>query len=505
MDEPIDFCSRSHSTVLSLTILLVVAAFVHVPFYFGHYYGEQDAARLVSDALVWQKAGIRSEAISEYRYYSSPAYIWLSMQAVSLSEVTAKYPAYYLNMLNLLVAIIIVVPLFFFFRRLSDHRSAFLATFLLLFVPAFWQSGLYGFPHLLSLLFLVCALLIYDMHLTDNSITLSNMTMTGMLILISVLLKADIFLGAIVVVLLPIYRKRVSRQNILWALGLLLVPVFVAFLVSKVLMSGNLPPTEYMMQWSTQYNVSISRLFSLRTIGGITMSMGLLSIPVFIMSLVWMLRRNRFSTAVVLAIWFAIPLAFWASRVGDSSRHHLQSSLPLALGIGIVFASLTWKPIVRYSALALLILLNYFAFPASSSTLAASGNLAGSAYLIKNRVSDYHRVAEQYAQIDSEKKVVFGTITNPYVDAEILYRAATVDTVRRYRLFGYDTIEIHYVMNDKKYISSSVRIQEPEVPAAIALFSNDGYGVFSMEFDREGKEACKYDTLVRLDQPIVRQ
>jgi hypothetical protein len=57
--------------------LMLFALAVHLPAQMGDLYGEQDLARLVNSALLWTRAGLRTEALSEYQFYTSPAYIWL--------------------------------------------------------------------------------------------------------------------------------------------------------------------------------------------------------------------------------------------------------------------------------------------------------------------------------------------------------------------------------------------------------------------------------------------
>jgi YD repeat-containing protein len=483
--------------VLTIAGLIGFAVMIHAPFHFGSSYGEQDTARLVNDALVWLKTGLRTESLAEYRYYVCPGYIWLSKQVVSLSQLTSVHPAFYLNTLNLLAVILIVIPTFLFFKRLVGHESAFLGTIVLSLIPTFWQSGLYGFPHLLSMLFMVCALLLYDRHLTSETMKAAPLLLIGLLLSIALLLKADTILTGVAMFGLVLYRKRLSRRNVLVAVGLLLLPLILSFAVSKLLLASS--PAEYMSQWNKQYNASLWKVFSIRALGGVVMSMGLLSIPVFFVSLVFLLRKKRFSLALLLAVWFLTPLAFWVSRIADSSRHHLQASLPLALGVGVLLGSVKWKPSLRYMALIALLLVNYFSFPASSSTLATSGNLARSSYLIKERVSQYHRVAEQYAEIDAEKKVILGTITNPYVDNEILRRAPTVESVKRYTPLGYDAIEIHYSSNGKQYLSSSVRARPEEVPTIITLYQNAGYQVYSMEYDAYGNQKAIFNNLGQLN------
>jgi hypothetical protein len=481
-----DSNNDNKSTLLTIGILLGFAAIIHIPFHFGSLYGEQDTARLVNDALIWMKTGLRTEGLSEYRFYICPGYIWLSKQAVHISQATSVHPAFYLNTLNLLVIILIVAPIFLLFKRLVGHESAFLGTILLSVIPTFWQSGLYGFPHLLSLFFMIFALLFYDRHLTDQTIKVTDLLLIELMLIISILLKADIYLSAVAFLGLIIYRGRFSRRYLLITAALLILPVIISAVISKSLLASSPNTVEYMAQWTTQYNISLRKLFSISAIGGVVMSMGFLSGPVFVASLLFLIYKKQYSLVLLLTLWTAVPLAFWVSRTGDSSRHHLQASLPVALGIGALLGSMAWKASWRYAALIALILANYFCFRPTSSTIATSGNLAGSSHLIRERISYYHRVAERYADVDANKKVILGTFTNPYIDNEVLYRAQTVESVRRYKPFGYDAIEIHYTSNGKQYVSSSVRLRPEEVVAATSLYQNAGYKVYSMEYDALG-------------------
>src|SRR5690349_13895040 len=51
--------------------LMLFALAVHLPARLGDLYGEPDAARLVNSALLWKRAGLRMEALSQYLYYTS--------------------------------------------------------------------------------------------------------------------------------------------------------------------------------------------------------------------------------------------------------------------------------------------------------------------------------------------------------------------------------------------------------------------------------------------------
>src|SRR5919107_1781396 len=69
---------------LIIVLLLLFAAVVHAPVPYGNLYGEQDSARLTIDALLWEKTGIRSVSLSEYRYFTSSGYIFFIKQMMGV-------------------------------------------------------------------------------------------------------------------------------------------------------------------------------------------------------------------------------------------------------------------------------------------------------------------------------------------------------------------------------------------------------------------------------------
>jgi Dolichyl-phosphate-mannose-protein mannosyltransferase len=464
--------------------LIGLAVAIHAPFHFGSHYGEQDAARLVNDALIWLKTGVRTVSLSEYRFYISPGYIWLAKQAVSLAKVTSVHPALYLNTINMCVAVLVVVPLFFLFRGLVGLESGVLSITFLSLIPTFWQSGLYGFPHLPALLFMVCALWAYDLYLTNQEEQrIRNLILMGLLLTISILLKADIYLSTVACLGLLIYRHRFSRKDLLLLGGVLSLPVILSGVLSQSLLANSPSTITYLTQWNSQYDLAAERLLSVDGVRGLMMSMGILSVPVFLVALVFWVMRKRYSLALLLALWATVPLAFWVFRAGDSSRHHFQASVPVALGIGTLLGNINWKPGWRYAALIGLILVNYFAFAPSSSTSRASGNLAQSSRMISERVAQYHRAAEAYTNVDADKRVILGGFTNAYAENEILWTAKSVDSVKRGDQLSYDATEIRYTINGKSHLASSLRVSPEELSAVARAYLLAGYRVFSMEYD----------------------
>jgi hypothetical protein len=118
-----------------------------------------------------------------------------------------------------------------------------------------------------------------------------------------------------------------------------------------------------------------------------------------------------------------------------------------------------------------------------------------SAGLIRERVAGYHRLAAAYVRVPEARKVLFGTITNPYADSEILLQAEQVISVQRQPLLGFDAIQIHGRRAGRDFFSASVRVNPEMAPAAARLFRQHGYTPYSMEYDLMTGQKARLDRL----------
>ena len=103
--------------------------------------------------------------------------------------------------------------------------------------------------------------------------------------------------------------------------------------------------------------------------------------------------------------------------------------------------------------------------------------------MILERNAAYHQLAREYEAVRVPRKVILGSFTNPYMDAEILARAASVSAVRRLELLGHDAIEIEYIADGQPCISASVRVPPKDSPEAARVYRDAGFAVYSIEFD----------------------
>jgi hypothetical protein len=469
-----------------LVALLLFALAVHLPARMGNLYGEADTARLVNSALLWKRAGLRTEALSQYVYYTSPAYIWLITLLLPRTSGAMAPAAAALNAINLVAAVVITMPLYLLFRRIAGARAALIATLLLTIVPAFWEGGLYGFPTLPAALCMVMAVWLFDRWLLgDAGARAGGPTLAGCLLCLTaaILLKADVYLSAVALPGLVLYRRRWSWRTLVPLTLLLAAPVAVLYGVATTLLQTSPGAVAYAGTWSRTFPAEAQSAFTRDHALQVVKSFGLVSLPLFAVALVVLLRERQRILAALLVAWAVVPLAFWSVRPGDSARHHFQSTIPVALGVGILLARLRspW----RYAALVLVAAVNYWAFPATGSTVKTSGQLIQSGHLTARQVALDHRLAREFAELDQPRTAFLGTYTDPYVENQVLSLADSVIAARPVAGFD-DAKEIRYLRGGRLHRSVIVSLSHPvsydaQTVAALAACRAAGFVAYSME------------------------
>jgi hypothetical protein len=466
---------------------MAFALALHLPARLGALYGEPDVARLVDSALLWKRAGIRTEALSQYLYYTSPAYIYLITLLLPGTVGSLAPAASALNTINLIAAMVIPVPLYLLFRRVAGPPAALIATLFLTLVPAFWLGGLYGFPTLPAALFMVTAAWLFDCWLAGDGRRRGRAAiLIGCLLCLtaSILLKADVYLSSVALWGLLLYRRRWTWRAVALLALLEAAPIAVLCGVARGLLEASPGALTYAGTWTRTFPARPESAVTWWHAVQLVKSFGLLTLPVFAVALLLLTRERRYALAAMLLTWAALPVAFWFPRPGDSARHHLQSTVPVALGIGILLARLRapW----RYVALALLAAVNYWAFRPSPSTVRTSGNLIRSGRLTAGWVAQDQRLARAFADRAEPRAAFLGTFTQPYVEDQVLSLADSVIRVQPIGRLPGTAMEITYLRHGLERVAVIVELPDPlspgpETAAVAAAYRHAGYTVYSTE------------------------
>jgi len=484
---PDPLAASAARTALALLGLMLFALVVHLPAQLGGLYGEPDAARLANSALLWTRAGVRSEALSQYLYYTSPGYIWLITLLLPGTLGSLAPAASALNLLNLLAAVIVPVPVFLLFRRLAGDPAALIATLFLTVVPAFWQGGLYGFPTLPAALFMFLAAWLFDRWLVgDEGRRARAATLIACLLCLTaaILLKADVYLSAVALWGLLLYRRRWSGRTVVLLALMEALPIAVLYGVARGLLQSSAGALAYAGTWARTFPAESAPAFTWDHALQLVKSFGFLTLPLFAFALLLLVRARRYALAATLFVWAVLPVAFWFVRPGDSARHHFQSTIPAALGVGILLARLRapW----RYAALVLLAIVNYWAFRPTGSTVTTSGNLIRSGHLTARAVAQDQRLARAFAERAGPRAAFIGSFTEPYAEAQVLSLADSVTRVRPVVWLSVAAEEISYLRHGRPCVAVLVELphwlRDGRATAALAAAYRDaGYAVYSTE------------------------
>ena len=461
--------------------LLMLAAAIHLPFYFGARYGEDDAARIMVDALLWLKAGVRSIQFSEYRYYISPGYIWLTTRLLSVFG-SADAAMRVLNALNLGMSILVVVPVFNLLRRRVPLTAAYCAVVYLLFIASFWVGGLYGFPHFLAFGTMAVAIDLYDRWALDEFVIgrRADLVLITALLLVTVLLKADIYLSAIALPVILLERRRVSWETILVSAIVALIPVLIAVGCARLLLAGEADVATYAGSWERQYPAGASILHNTDHTVTLLRNFGVFTWPLLVLALKHAHEERRWRDLFFVALWAFLPTFFWAFRPGDSARHHVQPLLPVVLALGWGLGTLRARTWLAPTLVLASTLFSYAIAKPSADTYWPSSRVFASASMIADRASAYQRLARDFVALPDTQRVLLDGSVVPYAEAELLSRATRIFAVAPEGRFGMSGMRVSILINGAR--QTVVLARKPagrDFVALAATLQREGYAVYT--------------------------
>src|SRR6185503_5886682 len=131
------------------------------------YFGEDDAANLVNDAIFWRFSGAPALDLMDYRLRTSPLYIHALERALRLGMPVAALP-WAMTLTSIIASAAVLVTSYFLFRSLAGRSAAAVATGLLALTPGMWLGATYGMAHIPGLAFMMASLLLVSYVLDDD-------------------------------------------------------------------------------------------------------------------------------------------------------------------------------------------------------------------------------------------------------------------------------------------------------------------------------------------------
>ena len=416
-----------------VAILICISIWFHAKFRL-HGFGEQDAARLAKDAIVWHLKNQITSLESTYRMHTSPAYILLLKKFMDFGMPIARLPKL-MNWLGVIFGSLCSAALYGLFRQFSARRYAALAIFLYQMMPGFWLSNEYGMPTIPALCWFALSLLLF---VRASRLPQLRGYWLAVLILGSFLcavlalaFKADLVLctGAFVVAAL-VPR---GRRFIMLALASFVVlgSVFVTTTYSKHVLTP-VPETAattgaFLKDWSAQFPFKTAALLDTANNQTIVHCAGGVLFMVLVLAVVSALvtggRPARLAVAAL--IFGAPPILFWGFLFGNGARHSVFGMAPFCLvAAHFIFRAVNERTLSALLLALILTGLSYYSDPKGRGVVAPGSSLLDVALHLEQVTQGYHRSSRMLAASPAPKRVVVGgDVVAPYLDFEIFAAA----------------------------------------------------------------------------------
>lgn len=395
-------------------------------------FGEQDAARIFNDAIMWHH--LNALPFSGYRERIVPGYLMLIKAfldyGVAIDDIIRT-----LNNINIFIGVLTIFVSYFLFRVFLPASLSIVCVTIYAFVPSIFFASIYGFPTLIAYTsFLISLLLFIRSTITCTKISALHWFFAVIALCMATVLKADIIILASSYFGLLVIFGRTSISALASAL-LLTMAGTIAPIAFKYFM---LPSTvievdtlSFMQTWNDRFPIDFVYLVSKSNIAITVRSVGPVFFGLSLLGAIVAAIRHEARRFVWLILISTLPLVlFWGLREGNSARHMIGLALPAVLLIGILFYYLNHKRQsyrVLFSVCALSILLNYFVLTPSSSTVSPSSRLLESAILLREEVSARMNLGETIPRNPQTQHFLVDGFLLPYSLHNVLRETKSIE------------------------------------------------------------------------------
>jgi hypothetical protein len=393
-------------------------------------FGEQDAARLARDAIIWH---LKSEILSSetsYRMHTSPGYIQLLKIVLDHGMRISHLPKL-MNWLSVVLGTACAAALYALFRQVSAPRYCALAVSMYSMTPGFWLGNVYGMPTIPALCGFALSVLLFI-----RATRLQRLRGAKLPLLIagswaclcwSLSFKADLVLCTGIFVIAALSAR--GRRWRMFALASLIVlgSVFATTRYAHHVLT--LSPDErpstpnFLKAWSAQFPFKLGALLDSNNNQTIVHCACGLLFSVLVIAILGALaaggRQRRLALAAL--VWAVPPILFWGLLYGNNARHSVFGMAPLFLVAAEFVFRVVYERTARAFMFALcLVALSYWSETKGRGPVAPASNLLESAEHLEQLTQGYHRNSRRLAASPSLKRAVIDSdIVSPYLDFEV--------------------------------------------------------------------------------------
>jgi len=418
-----------------LPLLLIISIVTHFPFVLNGF-GELDATKIGVSVIDMIKHGSKGAFINFYFTDVIPLYVLYLKSFMKLINYKYEYLPLVMNYTNAVIGTLTIIPAYILIKRLfANPVVAFCSVLALIFAPVFYQSTIAGFPHLISLFFLLTSFCFYLMALDYSRKNLSYplLIIACVFLTTALLFKLDYILG-VGAYMGFLYVRRIKDKRIYISTFLIITISGLLVLVFRYLIIGTTEGATSSSSGMSEFinffigSFPTSMIYLKRQVKPIIYAAGIITFILGIVAFIYHLFKRNIDILIFNLSWAALPTIAWIIINGNNARHNMLSLFPFLVMIVIFFFEKAPKYVLFLTAA--LILSNYFITSPSSSILRPSGNLFQSQALLEERMIELHARAKEISDINEKKIVVLGYFHNPHAIFEIITSDPSYEAVK---------------------------------------------------------------------------
>ncbi len=422
---------RSAKGQENLALFLICALILLRNFFFLiEGFGEQDAARLLNDAIVWSKAGYLDPELADYRVRISPLYIYTLKKLVDLG-VDYNDIIYMMNAANAVAGSLTFFAAFAIFRHFLSFGGALLGLVVLAFAPSAFLASIYGMPHAIGYFFFLWSLAAFTTIFLSPARNSRLLWWIGVPCLcIATAIKADLLLCAGAFLGVLVYARRTALPDLakagLWIAAGTLTPILLHAVLVPELGSASQAIT-FAAEWNDKYTISPMNLVSPENLLITALFAGPVFLMLFIVTWVMAMRSPEGRHLAILALLWILPVVlFWGLRPSNSARHLLPAVVPVALVLAWAAMRVSPNVLGRVAIALVAVAGNYAGIPPMGNTVAPSTQILNSTPALQSKIDRLMTEGLEIATSGVTDIVLIGTGTLPYMVFNALRHADTV-------------------------------------------------------------------------------
>tara|TARA_R110001599_G_scaffold262322_1_gene462810 strand:+ start:10767 stop:12215 length:1449 start_codon:yes stop_codon:yes gene_type:complete len=443
-------------------------------------FGEQDAARLVNDAIIWSSTG--QIPFLEYRGKTSPLFLSYLKLMID-SGLTVDTVAIVTNVASAISGALVIAFSFLIFRFFLSLYSSIATTVLLSFVPSLFFGSIYGFPAIIAFSFYIVSTWLFIISSKQTTKSVYLYAASFVFAIIAALCKADILITYFSYIAFFIFYNGFQIRALISICVAVMLTALVTIFYSKLFLPLNINHTGYAGVWIDQFPFSLQNLFSKENIDITTLSFGPIFLLLSCVGILFGISDKKYRYFVLLLALSLLPsIIFWGGRPGNSARHMSFMSIYIMLFCGFAidfFSQKGHRKLVCSVLISAILISNYFSREPWPSTVITSTRIFESALLFNQSNDVLNNTALNLINTTYGDIAIIDSWTLPYSINNLLRK--TLKIISAERLLEYDRIAIVDIYGKHREIKI-VRAKSLQEAKELVAKIDERFFVFSSQY-----------------------